>query len=197
MRRTASMALRALLVGAMSVACARAPAPASATEAAAPREEPAAPARQTAELSEAELDRLTAEVADRLRCPVCRNQSILESPSELAREMQGVIRERLAAGESPEEVKAYFVSRYGEWVLLRPEPRGATLLVYVLPALAFLVGGGLLGWRLRRWAAERRAPPRASSTAAGRAPTRASEPTAGDFSQEEEAWLRDAIAREP
>lgn len=192
MRRTARMALWALLVG-----VAFAPAPASAREAAAPREEPAAPERQTAELSEAELDRLTAEVADRLRCPVCRNQSILESPSELAREMQGVIRERLAAGESPEEVKAYFVSRYGEWVLLRPEPRGATLLVYVLPALAFLVGGGLLGWRLRRWAAERRAPPRASSTdGAGRAPTRASEPTAGDFSQEEESWLRDAIARE-
>lgn len=170
------------------------------------------------ERSEAELDRLSAEVADRLRCPVCRNQSILESPSELAREMQSVIRERLAAGESPEEVKAYFVSRYGEWVLLKPEPKGATLLVYVLPALAFLIGGGLVAWRLRRWAADRGAGGRA--TADGAAPATASAPptgsgsslrperpadiqtapdagTVGDFSPEEEAWLQDALEREP
>lgn len=157
-----------------------------------------------AELSEAELDRLTAQVADRLRCPVCRNQSILESPSELAREMQSVIRERLAAGESPEEVKAYFVSRYGEWVLLKPEPRGAALLVYVLPGLAFLVGGGLVGWRLRRWAADKRA--RAELPSGDSRPDvlhpheglrDGTESSEDDFSPEDEAWLRDAVAREP
>lgn len=177
------------------------------------------------EPSEAELDRLTAEVADRLRCPVCRNQSILESPSELAREMQSVIRERLAAGESPEEVKAYFVSRYGEWVLLKPEPKGATLLVYVLPALAFLIGGGLVAWRLQRWAADRGArstsdgsapatsvpatasapptgsPPASDAPADIQTPAAAETPpdagTVGDFSPEEEAWLQDALEREP
>lgn len=177
-------------------------------------------------LTEAELDFLMAQVADRLRCPVCRNQSILESPSPLAREMQAVIRERLAAGDSPEEVKAYFVSRYGEWVLLQPEPRGMNLLVYLLPALAFLVGGGLVGWRVRAWAKVRRepsttrgsdsgssgsdhdAPPPAGRTPAAGAEAEARRRAVGDappgrdappadFSEEEEAWLREALAREP
>lgn len=99
----------------------------------------------------AELDALTAEVADALRCPVCRNQSVLESSSELARRMQSVIRERLAAGEEPEQVKAYFVERYGEWILLKPEPRGLNLAVYLLPAALVLGGGLLLRSRLRAW----------------------------------------------
>ena len=99
----------------------------------------------------ARLDELTARVASKLRCPVCRNQSVLESSSTLAREMQAEIKRRLARGESPEEVKAYFVSRYGEWVLLKPRAEGINLVVYLLPALA-LLGGGLLAWRLvRRW----------------------------------------------
>lgn len=97
------------------------------------------------------LDELTARVASRLRCPVCRNQSVLESSATLAREMQSEIRRRLADGETPEEVEEYFVSRYGEWILLKPRPRGLNLLVYLLPAVA-LVAGGLLvwGWLRRR-----------------------------------------------
>lgn len=99
----------------------------------------------------ARLDELTARVASKLRCPVCRNQSVLESSSTLAREMQAEIKRRLARGESPEEVKAYFVSRYGEWVLLKPRAEGINLVVYLFPALV-LLGGGLLAWRLvRRW----------------------------------------------
>lgn len=123
-------------------------------------------------LSPAELDALTAEVASRLRCPVCRNQSVLESSAELSREMQDVIRERLAAGESPEEVKAYFVARYGEWILLKPEARGINLLVYLLPAL-FLVAGAFLlrnrlgQWRRRAAAGDGPATSRSPGTAAG------------------------------
>lgn len=99
----------------------------------------------------ARLDDLTARVASQLRCPVCRNQSVLESSSTLAREMQAEIKRRLARGESPEQVRAYFVSRYGEWVLLQPPAEGINLVVYLFPALAVL-GGGLLAWRLvRRW----------------------------------------------
>jgi cytochrome c-type biogenesis protein CcmH len=97
------------------------------------------------------MDSLTAEVADKLRCPVCRNQSVLESTATLSRQMQSVIREKLAAGESPEEIKAYFVDKYGEWILLRPEAEGIGLLVYVLPALALLAGGILVTVVLRRW----------------------------------------------
>lgn len=133
-----------------------------------------APTRQAeagATLSAAELDGLAARVASQLRCPVCRNQSVLESSAELAREMQRVIRERLASGESPEQVKAYFVSRYGSWILLKPEPRGVNLLVYVAPALAFLLGGGLVARQLRRWAGGRKASPDAAPLESGGAVT--------------------------
>lgn len=102
--------------------------------------------------AEAELDAQAAEVAGQLRCLVCRNQSVLESNASLSREMQSLIRERLAAGETPDEVKAYFVSRYGEFVLLQPEARGINLLVYALPGAALLLGLLIARNRLRKWA---------------------------------------------
>ncbi|MDO8478699.1 MAG: cytochrome c-type biogenesis protein CcmH [Candidatus Rokubacteria bacterium] len=97
--------------------------------------------------TEAQVD----AVARELRCVVCQNQSVADSPSEMARQMREVIRERLAAGESPEQVKAYFASRYGEWVLLSPPTRGFPLLAWVLPLGALV--GGLVGALLvlRRW----------------------------------------------
>jgi cytochrome c-type biogenesis protein CcmH len=97
------------------------------------------------------LDAQTRELAARLRCPVCQGVSIQDSPTELAQEMRGVIRQQLAAGRSPQEVKWYFVERYGEWVLLEPEPRGFNLVVYLLPLVGLLTGGGLVVAMVRRW----------------------------------------------
>ena len=94
---------------------------------------------------ETSLDRRTREVASQLRCPVCQGLSINDSPAELAVEMKGVVREQLAAGKSPEEVRAYFIDKYGTWVLLEPEPRGFNALVYALPVLG-VVGGALVVW---------------------------------------------------
>jgi cytochrome c-type biogenesis protein CcmH len=160
---------------------------------------------QEAELSAAEVDQLSAEVAAQLRCPVCRNQSVLESSSGLAREMQSVIRDRLASGETPEEVRAYFVGRYGDWILLKPEPKGINLLVYLLPAAALLFGGLLLYYRIRRWTGATVSAPEASPAGlevldADAAPTegaRAAElpsPDAdGGLSEEEEEWIRQQI----
>jgi cytochrome c-type biogenesis protein CcmH len=149
---------------------------------------------QDAPADSPEMDARTARVADQLRCPVCRSQSVLESSSTLAREMKAEIRRRLAEGQTPEEVKAYFVSRYGEWVLLRPEPRGLNLVVYVLPPL-LLVGGGLLVWALlRRWS------PRGGSDGgsadpgpAGPAPTDAGAVPGDGLSEEEERRLEEAM----
>jgi len=97
--------------------------------------------------TEAQVD----AVARELRCVVCQNLSVADSLSEMARQMREVIRERLAAGESPEQVKAYFASRYGEWVLLSPPVRGFPLLAWALPL--GVLAGGIVGALLvlRRW----------------------------------------------
>jgi cytochrome c-type biogenesis protein CcmH len=97
------------------------------------------------------LEALTRRVAAQLRCPVCQGLSLADSPSELALEMKDVVRDQLAAGRTAEQVKAYFVAKYGEWILLEPPRRGVNLLAYVLPAAALVVGLGVVWLALRRW----------------------------------------------
>lgn len=91
------------------------------------------------------------DVATQLRCVVCQNLSVADSPSEMAHQMRALIRERLAAGDRPEQVIQYFVDRYGEWILLAPRRQGFTLLVWVLPPLAVLVGLGVVAVCVVRW----------------------------------------------
>ena len=109
------------------------------------------PAVDTQRAADPALEALTREVASELRCPVCQGLSINDSPSELAVQMKGVIRDQLAAGRTPEQVKAYFIARYGEWVLLEPEPSGINLLVYILPFAALAGGAALIVLAVRRW----------------------------------------------
>lgn len=114
----------------------------------------------------AALERRTRAVASELRCPVCQGESIQESPAELAVEMKGVVREQLAAGRTPEQVKAYFVDRYGEWILLRPTTRGVNAMLYWLPPIVLLVGLVVVVVISRRWVratALNAAPPPAST----------------------------------
>ena len=99
------------------------------------------------------LDAQTTAVAAQLRCPVCQGLSIQDSPSELSQQMRNLVKEQLAAGKSPEEVMAYFVSKYGEWILLAPRARGFNLVAYGLPAVLFLSGLGFIAWIVRRWTA--------------------------------------------
>ena len=91
------------------------------------------------------------DVAAQLRCVVCQNLSVADSPSEMASQMRAIVRERLEAGEAPEQVVQYFVERYGEWILLSPRRHGFNLLVWVMPAVAVVVGFTLVGLVLVRW----------------------------------------------
>lgn len=97
------------------------------------------------------LEQRTSAVASELRCPVCQGLSIQDSPSELAQQMRAVVRDQLAAGRTPDEVKRYFVDKYGEWILLEPEARGFNVLIYVLPVAAVLLGAAAVVVAVRRW----------------------------------------------
>ena len=90
-------------------------------------------------------------IASELRCVVCQNLSVADSPSDLAKEMRNLVRELVQQGKSREEIDAYFVSRYGEYVLLSPPKRGFNLLVWGLPFLAIVLGGGAVYLVARRW----------------------------------------------
>lgn len=97
------------------------------------------------------LEAATTALASELRCPVCQGESIQDSPSELAREMRSLVRDQLRSGKTPDEVRAYFVDKYGEWILLAPRAEGFNLVVYAVPFVVVLVGA-LIVWRtVRRW----------------------------------------------
>lgn len=98
----------------------------------------------------AEEARATA-LARELRCPVCQGLSIHDSPSPLAQDMKDLIRSQVAAGASDEDVRQYFISKYGEWVLLEPRASGFNLLVYLLPFLGLIGGAVLIFVAVRRW----------------------------------------------
>jgi cytochrome c-type biogenesis protein CcmH len=91
------------------------------------------------------------EVSSELRCVVCQNLSVADSPSEMAGQMRAIVRDRLAAGETPEQVRQYFVDRYGEWILLAPRRRGFNLVVWGVPIAAVVVGLAVTIMLLRRW----------------------------------------------
>ncbi|HEX5814953.1 MAG TPA: cytochrome c-type biogenesis protein [Methylomirabilota bacterium] len=96
-------------------------------------------------------DETAYQIASELRCVVCQNLSVADSPSEMAAQMRAIVRERLAAGDSPEQVREYFVARYGEWILLKPRRSGFNLVVWGFPIAAVLLGLVAVGVLLRRW----------------------------------------------
>ncbi len=99
------------------------------------------------------------DVSAQLRCVVCQNLSVADSPSEMANQMRAVVRERLASGETPDQVIRYFVDKYGEWILLSPPRRGFTLLVWIVSAIGVLLGLGVVSLLIRSWTRRRSATP--------------------------------------
>jgi cytochrome c-type biogenesis protein CcmH len=91
------------------------------------------------------------EIGSQLRCVVCQNLSVADSPSEMAGQMRGLVRERLAAGDSREQVMQYFVDRYGDWILLAPRRSGFTLIVWLAPIVATVAGLLIAVFVIRRW----------------------------------------------
>ena len=103
-----------------------------------------------------DLDDQTRAVATELRCVVCQNLSVADSPSEMAQQMRAIVREQLQAGKSPDEIKAFFVSKYGEWVLLKPKTTGFSALLWILPYVVLVLGVSAALWFVRRWVARKK-----------------------------------------
>ena len=97
-----------------------------------------------------EVDSRVRLIASKLRCPVCQNESVADSQSELSAQMRTLIRDRLAAGETEDQIVGYFVSRYGEWILLEPPHQGVLWVVWLAPAVALLGGAAVVIAFLRR-----------------------------------------------
>lgn len=90
-------------------------------------------------------------IAEDLRCPVCQGLSVADSHSPTAEAMYDDIRRRVETGQSDSAIKAYYVSRYGEWVLLDPDTSGVGVVVWILPVAALLLAVGGLALAFRRW----------------------------------------------
>lgn len=90
------------------------------------------------------------DVAAGLRCPVCQNLSVADSPSGLAQQMRADIALRLRHGQTERQIDAFFVANYGRWILLTPSAGGIGLFVWLAPALAVVVGAGLAWTIVRR-----------------------------------------------
>ena len=106
-------------------------------------------------LADPVLEERARMLSQDLRCLVCRNESIDESNAELARDLRVLVRERIVMGDSDDEVIAYLVDRYGEYVLLRPDRSGANLALWLAGPILLLVAAGGAGlWIARRRRAE-------------------------------------------
>ncbi len=134
------------------------------------------------------LDERVHDVASQIQCPVCNGESVADSPSGLAAEMRGLIRQKLAQGESEQQVIQYFESRYGDTILEAPPKSGFTTLIWLPPVLMLLVGGYLVFVVGKEWSV-----PQVSGVVAA---TSADDDEALDLSDEERRRLRETLLRE-
>jgi cytochrome c-type biogenesis protein CcmH len=113
------------------------------------------------------LEARVQKLGKELRCPTCQGLSIADSPASMARAQLDKVRELVSAGKSDEEIRAYFVARYGEWILLSPKAAGFNWLVWLGPALLLIFGFAVIIRQIRRGLPSAgKATPQAPSTAA-------------------------------
>ncbi|AJD40567.1 cytochrome-c-type biogenesis protein CcmH 1 [Rhizobium gallicum bv. gallicum R602sp] len=125
-------------------------------------------------LADPALEARARSLSAELRCMVCQNQSIDDSNADLAKDLRLLVRERITDGDTDEEVLNYIVSRYGEFVLLKPRLSTRTMLLWGAPVLLVIVGGISLLVFARR---------------------RAGKPTGSPLTAEEQAKLDELLGR--
>ena len=101
-------------------------------------------------LADPNKERQARALMDSVRCLVCQSQAIGDSDAEMAGDMRALIRERIQAGETPEQIRAWLVSRYGNWVTYDPPLEPVTWPLWLAPLLLLGVGAWLARKRFRR-----------------------------------------------
>ena len=91
-------------------------------------------------LDDPALEQRARDISQEIRCLVCQNEPIDSSDAQIARDLRLLVRERLLAGDTDEEVRAYLVDRYGEFVLLKPQFNLRNALLWGAGPLLFLTG---------------------------------------------------------
>jgi len=99
-------------------------------------------------LPDPKQEAVAVQLMDSIRCVVCQGQPISGSNADLAADMRRLIRERIAKGESPEEVRAWLIDKYGDWVSFKPQVKPATLPLWIVPLVALIGGVWLVSRRL-------------------------------------------------
>ena len=102
-------------------------------------------------LSEEQIQAEVRAISKTLRCAVCQSESVWESNAELALQMRAIVRERVIAGESGDAIRAYFVSRYGDFILLKPRMRGINQIIWFGPFILLGVAALLIYRKIRKW----------------------------------------------
>ena len=95
-------------------------------------------------------ERAAKDLMESIRCVVCQGQSIADSNADLAADMRGLIRERIAAGEKPEAIRVWLIDHYGAWVSFKPVLAPDSAPLWVIPILALLAGAFLMRGRFKR-----------------------------------------------
>jgi cytochrome c-type biogenesis protein CcmH len=100
-------------------------------------------------LKDPKLEARAEAISKTLRCVVCQNETIDDSEAPLAHDMRLLVRERLVAGDTDAQARAYLVARYGDFVLLKPPVQANTILLWTAPFVLLVIGAGLFALRMR------------------------------------------------
>jgi cytochrome c-type biogenesis protein CcmH len=111
---------------------------------------PALAVRPDEVLADPVLEARAREISEGLRCLVCQNQSIDDSDADLAHDLRVIVRERLVAGDTDDQVRAFLVARYGEYVLLQPVVAPHTILLWIAGPTVLIVGAVVVFFAARR-----------------------------------------------
>ena len=102
------------------------------------------------QLDDPEKEREAKRLMETIRCLTCQSQSVADSNAPMASDMRSQIRERIAAGEEPEHIRAWLIQRYGDWISYEPQVDPVNWPLYAAPVLLLLVGAAIAIGRIKK-----------------------------------------------